>query len=172
MGFMVDTYTHNHVRVQEKLCVGEFAGNYATPYKPAMATIDLLKAIMERRRWNQGDVADYFNVTQPTVSRWFKGAEPRGDIQMAIREMAQTQDAPTGVQTLNGELLQAILETLLTGVFDDQPFAARVARSVLRAYEVGIETGVDPADPRDVEKITGSERRQLRDEAPQLSVVK
>jgi len=69
----------------------------------------------------------------------------------------------TEAAPLNYPLLQKVLEKLLRAILPEPKMAPLVARSVLRAYEVGVETGVNPDDPQDVEKITRSEARQLRD---------
>lgn len=63
---------------------------------------------------------------------------------------------------LNSGLLLAVMERLLRSIAADPKDAPLLARSVLRAYEDGIETGVNPDDPRDVEKVVRSEERQLR----------
>lgn len=62
-----------------------------SPYSSPMAQGDLtavIKALLERRGWNQEDLANRLKTTQATVSRWLAGAEPRGDKRDAIRQLA------------------------------------------------------------------------------------
>lgn len=81
--------------------------------------------------------------------------------------LLNTERAP-----LNYALLQKILERLLRNLQIDARTASAIARSVLQAYEDGIETGVNPDDPQDVDKITRSEARQLRDAMRQPKAAK
>ena len=39
----------------------------------------ILREIQRIKGWTQGDLARHFKVTQPTVSRWYKGAKPETD---------------------------------------------------------------------------------------------
>jgi repressor LexA len=62
-----------------------------SPYSFPMAQGDLtavIRALLERRGWNQEDLANRLKTTQATVSRWLAGAEPRGDKRDAIRQLA------------------------------------------------------------------------------------
>lgn len=67
-------------------------------------------------------------------------------------------------EPVNRALLAGILESLLSDFFPDKRTPMRVAQAVLRAYAVGIETGVNPGDPLDLTKITRSESDRLLDE--------
>jgi len=63
----------------------------SSPYSLPMAQGDLaavIRALLERRGWNQEDLANRLETTQATVSRWLAGVEPRGDKRDAIRELA------------------------------------------------------------------------------------
>jgi transcriptional regulator with XRE-family HTH domain len=44
--------------------------------RKSMITIDKIKELMNERGWSQIDLAEICNVSQPTVSRWLKGATP------------------------------------------------------------------------------------------------
>lgn len=53
-----------------------------------MMTIDQkLRAIMKATGWKQQQLAERFGVTQATVSRWFSGSEPKGEIYRAIEDL-------------------------------------------------------------------------------------
>lgn len=53
-----------------------------------MMTIESkLRAIMKATGWKQQQLAEHFGVTQATVSRWFSGSAPKGDIWKAIEDL-------------------------------------------------------------------------------------
>jgi repressor LexA len=53
-----------------------------------MMTIEQkLRAIMKATGWKQAQLAERFNVTQATVSRWFSGSEPEGARWAAINDL-------------------------------------------------------------------------------------
>lgn len=57
-----------------------------------------LRAIMRETDKNQGELAEAFGVSQPTVHRWLKGAEPEGHRRDQINEMYERVfgEAPRG----------------------------------------------------------------------------
>jgi transcriptional regulator with XRE-family HTH domain len=48
---------------------------------------EMIRAILKRPEWTQAKLAEHFGVTQPTVHRWVKGAEPEGKHWDAIRAL-------------------------------------------------------------------------------------
>lgn len=57
------------------------------PYHQGMDVKDALNKIMEKHGWNQHELAKALEVTQPSVSRWLSGADPRGETREKIREL-------------------------------------------------------------------------------------
>jgi len=51
--------------------------------------IQTLQAIMDRTGWNQEELAGRLATSQATVSRWLKGADPRGQSHAAIQDLYQ-----------------------------------------------------------------------------------
>lgn len=47
----------------------------------------MIRAILKRPEWTQAKLAAHFGVTQPTVHRWLKGAEPEGRHWQEIRNL-------------------------------------------------------------------------------------
>lgn len=46
---------------------------------PSMRVADKIRQILKEPKWTQGRVAEELGVSQSTVARWVKGAEPEGD---------------------------------------------------------------------------------------------
>lgn len=59
---------------------------------------DALNKIMEKHGWNQHELARALEVTQPTVSRWLSGSDPRGQSREKISELLK-EDYSTVVST-------------------------------------------------------------------------
>lgn len=52
-----------------------------------MTPADMIRSILKRPEWTQIKLAEHFGVSQPTVHRWLKGAEPEGKHWDAIRAL-------------------------------------------------------------------------------------
>lgn len=65
-----------------------------------------IRAIMKKTGKNQGELAEAFNVSQPTVHRWLKGSEPEGhrrdEINALYDEVFGEGGVPVGVVKLVG----------------------------------------------------------------------
>lgn len=70
--------------------VHAFDKNYAQAYSNMMNNVlDMLRAILDKdiSGLTQNELAERLNVTQPTVSRWLAGSDPRGAHRDAIRSL-------------------------------------------------------------------------------------
>lgn len=53
-----------------------------------MTILQMLSAIMAAKRWNKTELANALEVSQPTVTRWFRdGQDPRGETRDRIRAL-------------------------------------------------------------------------------------
>lgn len=53
-----------------------------------MTILQMLSAIMAAKRWNRTELANALDVSQPTVTRWFRdGQDPRGETRDRIRSL-------------------------------------------------------------------------------------
>lgn len=53
--------------------------------------------ILREKNWRQADLANALGVTQASVSRWFSGSEPRGEVRDSINDLyEQLSLAPEG----------------------------------------------------------------------------
>ncbi|MFG1340397.1 S24 family peptidase [Xanthobacter autotrophicus] len=53
-----------------------------------MTILQMLSAIMAAKRWNKTELAGALDVSQPTVTRWFRdGQDPRGETRDKIRTL-------------------------------------------------------------------------------------
>lgn len=56
-----------------------------------MTILQMLSAIMAAKRWNKTELANALEVSQPTVTRWFRdGQDPRGETRDRIRALYAT----------------------------------------------------------------------------------
>jgi repressor LexA len=69
-----------------------------------MRVTQVLYEILKVRGWTQEQLAERLGTTQATVSRWLKGAEPRGskleEIRLLARESGLLDDAPAERQVI------------------------------------------------------------------------
>lgn len=65
--------------------------------------IEILHKILETKEWTQGDLAAELKVSQPTVSRWFDGSEPKYRHQGRILALARRLNVVEHTYALDGE---------------------------------------------------------------------
>jgi phage repressor protein C with HTH and peptisase S24 domain len=73
----------------KRKCVHVLDDGYAEPYNPMMTPSDILTAISNLTGWDQAEIARRLGVSQPTVSRWVKGTDPRGRHRDALRALLE-----------------------------------------------------------------------------------
>lgn len=61
----------------------------------------MIQEIMEQTGWTQAEVAAKLGVEQATVSRWFKGSDPRGATRDAIRALHRSVMANRGLDSMD-----------------------------------------------------------------------
>lgn len=86
---MENTYTHSHDRTQATNAHLYEAAFPAPIYNCGMQIPKMLSEIMEATGWKQGELANRLGTTQPTLSRWMHGADPRGKHRDDIRALAE-----------------------------------------------------------------------------------
>lgn len=76
-----------------EICVDAFESNYAEPHKPGMHhdIPKLLKSMMARMEGGQVELAKRLGgkISQPDVSRWLAGADPKGKNYQRIMALAE-----------------------------------------------------------------------------------
>ena len=79
-----NTHTHIHNADQAEIYANVLEESHAYAYGPQMDTVALLDEIKDHLDLTQTAIGERLGVEQPSVSRWFTGTDPSGEIHMAI----------------------------------------------------------------------------------------
>jgi|SRR3569832_14057 len=76
IGVMVTHNTHTNFQRQEPYARTHLIMTIRGRINPRMQIVPILEKIQQQTGWNQSELAKRLKVTQPTVSRWYKGSKP------------------------------------------------------------------------------------------------
>lgn len=134
--------------------------------------------LIEERDTSVNAVATAADVSEGTLRAFLKDDGTRSMRLDTVERLASALGVNTAYllgaseKPLNKELLGALLERLLQNLLRNKKFAHLVSQSLLRAYEAGIATEVDPNDQAGLDRVAHTEAGRLLDEARLLKVVK
>jgi len=113
-----------------KLYVSELDDQYTVSYSSGMDVARSLAKLMEETGWTQSELAEKLATTQATVSRWMKGADPKGKTLQRIVSLVESQ----GVDDGSHEHIRVPLGQ----EFEPDPEFEAVKRAVSDGRRVGI----------------------------------